>query len=106
MTTVVYKLHRLPVKYRIEYKIILITYQALNGLAPNYLRDLLQFYQPARSLQPSGDLRLMVPPTRLRSYGDRTFSVKVPSLWNSLPLQCHRCPHLRNCIYQMAFADV
>ena len=34
MTPVLYKLHWLPVKYRIEYKIILMTYRALNGLAP------------------------------------------------------------------------
>ena len=51
MTPVLYKLHWLPVKYRIEYKIILMTYRALNGLAPNCLQDLLQVYQPARSLR-------------------------------------------------------
>ena len=84
MTPVFYKLHWLPVKYRIEYKIILMTYRALNGLAPNYLQDLLQVYQPARSLRSSGDLKLVVLRTRLRSYGDRAFSVEAPSLWNSL----------------------
>ena len=62
-----------------------MTYRALNGLAPNYLQDLLQVYQPARSLRSSGDLKLVVPRTRLRSYGDSAFSVKAPSLWNSLP---------------------
>ena len=50
MTPVIYKLHWLPVKYRIEYTFILMTHRALNGLAPNYLQDLLQVYQPARSL--------------------------------------------------------
>ena len=86
MTPVLYKLHWLPVKYRIAYKIILMTYRALNGLAPNYLRDLLQVYQPASSLRSSGDLRLVVPPTRLRSSGDRALSVKASNLWNSLLL--------------------
>ena len=85
MTPVLYKLHWLPVKYRIEYKIILITYRALNGLAPNYLQDLLQVYQPARSLRSSGDLKLVVPRTRLRSYGDRAFSVKAPKFMEFTP---------------------
>ena len=49
MRPVFYKLHWLFVKYRIKYTIILMTYQALNGLAPNYLRELLQVYQTARA---------------------------------------------------------
>ena len=112
MTPVLYKLHWLPVKYRIEYKIILMTYRALNGLAPNYLQDLLQVYQPARSLRSSGDLKLVVPRTRLRYYGDRAFSVKVPSLWNSLPLHMRTMSSmstfkkvLKTHLFQMASAD-
>ena len=81
MPPVLYKLHWVPVKYRIEYTIILMNYQALNGLAPNYLQDLLQVYQPERSLRSSADLKLVVPRTCLRSYGDIEFSVKAPSLW-------------------------
>ena len=34
-------LHWLPIHLRIEYKIILLTFKALNGLAPQYIRDLL-----------------------------------------------------------------
>ncbi len=34
------KLHCLPVNQRIVYKILLITYKALNGLAPSYIRDM------------------------------------------------------------------
>ena len=113
MTPVLYKLHWLPVKYRIEYKIILMTYRALNGLAPNYLKDLLQVYQPARSLWSPGDLKLVVPRTHLRSYGDRAFPVKATSLWNSLPLHMRKNLSistfkkvLKTHLFQMAFADV
>ena len=56
--------------HSIEYEIIFMTYRALNGLAPNCLEDLLQVYQPARSLRSSEDIKLVVPRTRLRSYGD------------------------------------
>ncbi len=33
-------LHWLPIKHRIDFKILLITYKALNGLAPQYLSEL------------------------------------------------------------------
>ncbi len=37
-------LHRLPTKHRIDFKILIITYKALNGLAPQYLSELLSHY--------------------------------------------------------------
>ncbi len=36
------KLHWLPIRQRIEYKVLLLTIKALNNLAPMYLNDLLQ----------------------------------------------------------------
>ena len=42
-------LHWLPVKYRIEFKTLLLTYKALNGLAPPYLKELIEPYQPLRT---------------------------------------------------------
>ncbi len=48
-------LHWLPIKYRIDFKILLITYKALNGLNPQYLSELLSHYSPPRS-QNSGHL--------------------------------------------------
>ncbi len=44
-------LHWLPFKHRIDFKILLITYKALNGLAPQYLSELLLHYSPPRPLQ-------------------------------------------------------
>jgi hypothetical protein len=34
---VLYKLQWLPVKYRIDFKILLIAYKAINGLSPDYI---------------------------------------------------------------------
>lgn len=34
-------LHWLPVKFRVDFKILMLTYKALNGLAPQYLSELL-----------------------------------------------------------------
>ncbi len=36
---------------RIDFKILLITYKALNGLAPQYLSELLSHYSPPRPLR-------------------------------------------------------
>ena len=43
-------LHWLPIKFRIDYKILLLTYKALKGLAPVYLSELLIPYSPPRLL--------------------------------------------------------
>ncbi|KAK2863752.1 hypothetical protein Q7C36_002906 [Tachysurus vachellii] len=37
ITPILSSLHWLPVKFRIDYKLLLLTYKALNGLAPMYL---------------------------------------------------------------------
>ncbi len=37
ITPILQSLHWLPIKFRISYKILLLTYKTLNGLAPAYL---------------------------------------------------------------------
>ena len=41
ITPVLHELHWLPVKYRIHFKILLLTFKALNGMAPAYISDLI-----------------------------------------------------------------
>ena len=36
------KLHWLPIKFRVQFKILLLVYKCLNGLAPSYLMELLE----------------------------------------------------------------
>ena len=79
-------LHWLPVKYRIDFKILLRTYKACNGLAPSYLSELLVPYVPSRNLRSANKFRLVEPGSRLVSRGDRAFAVRAPKLWNALPL--------------------
>lgn len=80
------QLHWLPVKYRIDFKILLLTFKALHSLAPPYLTDLLHIYTPSRTLRSSLSLSLVLPRIRLKTMGARTFSHAAPRLWNSLPL--------------------
>ena len=78
-------LHWLPIKLRIEYKIILLTYKALNGLAPTYISELLHPVLHSRSLRSNSQNLLVLPKTHSVTYGDRRFSFAAPKLWNQLP---------------------
>ena len=93
ITPVLKNLHWLPVRQRIDYKIIFMVFKCLNGFAPEYLSDLIAPYVPARALR-SADHHLLKLPgkTRLKTYGDRCFEVVGPTLWNNLPLNL-RMPH-------------
>ena len=86
-TPILRSLQWLPVHYRIILKILLLTYKALNGLAPDYIKDLLK-YNDSRRTRRSLNNRLLDEPRRnLKAYGERAFSVSAPRLWNKLPLQ-------------------
>uniref|UniRef100_A0AAZ1WYF6 Fibrinogen C-terminal domain-containing protein n=1 Tax=Oreochromis aureus TaxID=47969 RepID=A0AAZ1WYF6_OREAU len=50
ITPISYCLHWLPIDFRIRFKILVLTYRALNGQAPDYLSKLLIKYTAARCL--------------------------------------------------------
>ena len=85
VTPLLKELHWLPVEQRIIFKILLLTFKALNNLCPSYVSDLLETYKPTRSLRSSSKNLLVVPRSQLKSYGDRAFSVCAPKLWNDIP---------------------
>ena len=85
ITPLLRDLHWLPVSFRIEFKIMLITYKVLHGGAPIYIQELLRLYTPSRNLRSSNRNLLVKPYFNLNSYGKRAFSVAAPELWNNLP---------------------
>ena len=87
-------LHWLPVSSRIDFKILLIVFKCLHDQAPNYLAELLMYYAPKRELRTRGYNILIVPRTKLKTYGDRAFSIAGPKLWNSLPDEIRCCQTL------------
>ena len=87
ITPVLKDLHWLPVSSRIKFKVLVLTWRALNGIGPSYIREMLCWYEPPRMLRSTTNSQLIVPRTRLSTYGDRAFSVVAPKLWNSLPVQ-------------------
>ena len=94
------KLHWLPISSRIKFKILLFVYKSLNNLAPKYLSSLISYYQPPSSLRSANQLLLKIPnineikPTP--SFGNRTFSLSGPTLWNGLPYNLRKCITLDN----------
>ena len=87
ITPILYELHWLPVKFRINFKLLLIIFKALYGMAPNYIADLLNIRKKGNySLRSNDSIMLEYPKEKsLRSFGDRSFSVAAMKLWNELP---------------------
>ena len=48
--------------------------------------ELLSYRTCSRTLRSTDQKLLAVPKSRLKTYGDRAFSVAAPKLWNELPL--------------------
>ena len=86
ISPVLKSLHWLTIDKRIQFKILLLTFKALNGSAPHYISELLHNYTPARALRSQSQLLLQVPRFNTQFYGKRAFSITAPTLWNSLPL--------------------
>ena len=83
-----YNLHWLPVKFRIDFKIMLLTYKAINGLAPFYLQELINLKEACKYKLRSDCDGLLLNPVKfktLTTLGDRSFAGSAPQLWNSLP---------------------
>ena len=95
ITPVLKELHWLPVRERIKYKTLLLTWKGLNNMAPSYITDLLSPYTPTRSLRSSDKFLLTVPRTK-SSIGDRAFSAVAPKLWNSLPADLRQSTSLHH----------
>ena len=85
ITPVLNNLHWLPIRKRIQFKILLLVYKCMCGIAPSYLKEALTEYVPSRTLRSTNKNLLCVPRTNTSTYGDRAFSACAPKLWNQLP---------------------
>ena len=97
ITPTLITLHWLPVKYRIDYKILVLTYKALKGFTPGYINDLLSEKNPDPDLpllRNNDIVYLTVPKMQSAHYGEHSFSYAAPHLWNSLPVKCKKASSL------------
>ncbi|XP_053111605.1 uncharacterized protein LOC128327198 [Hemicordylus capensis] len=84
---VLQQLHWLPICFLAKYKVLVITFKALNGLGPSYLRECFLLHDPHRTLKSSKKVCLQLPPVCLVETQRRAFSVAAPGLSNALPAE-------------------
>ena len=94
ITPALESLHWLPVQQRAVYKILLITFKALQGMAPVFISDLLVLHKPARVLRSSSKFQLRVVKSSTKFYGDRSYAYAAANLWNKLPPHIHDSPSM------------
>uniref|UniRef100_M3XLM6 Reverse transcriptase domain-containing protein n=1 Tax=Latimeria chalumnae TaxID=7897 RepID=M3XLM6_LATCH len=112
ITPVLHELHWLPIRWRITFKVLVLVFKSLNGLGPEYLRNLLTPYTPARPLRSLYGNLLTIP--RMRSkVGERSFSFSAATSWNALPFDIRSSPSLsmfksslKTHFFCLAFNDV
>ncbi len=80
--------HWLPIWERINYKVLLLTYKSLNGLAPHYLSDLIE-HRPECSTRRDNKNLLVNPQVWTFTFGGRIFKKVAPDLWNNIPDSLH-----------------
>ena len=81
------KLHWLPIKYRIKFKIICLVHKCIQNQAPEYLRNLLislPIHRVGLRSEIANTLNLTIPKVKRETFAMRAFSVKGLVLWNQL----------------------
>jgi len=92
------RLHLLPVKQRINFKIATTVFKLKHSGTPEYLSELLVNYQPSRTLRSSDKLLLheLGGPASKLVFSAKVFAFSGPKIWNSLKLECRSCDTLAN----------
>jgi len=73
---------------RVQFKLAVLMYRCLHGMAPLYVMDSctpMADVAGRQHLRSASQRKLIIPRYRLNSYGRRCFAVAGRSTWNSLP---------------------
>ena len=83
-----HELHWLPIRTRIQHKVLSLMYKSLKGMAPQYLQDLITLCPVARrGLRSDKSFQqLVVPFTKRKTLASRAFSSVAPRWWNWFPM--------------------
>ncbi len=85
VTELLWGLHWLPIRARIQYKVLLLAYKAVTSNSPPYLADMLTTksnIQPTRSAKKVNILD--IPRIGKNGHSDRAFAHAAPHLWNTM----------------------
>ena len=85
ITEVRKNLHWLPIKARIEHKLLTYVFQSKQDKSSKYLQALLKDKPKDRNLRSNNNNVLINPDINLTTYGNRAFRKSAPELWNPLP---------------------
>ena len=85
ITSQLIELHWLPIKQRIDNKVLMLLYKALHNQAPPDITNVIQVNVERRRLRSSCSIFLFEPRTCCVTFGDRAFSTYGPRIWNKLP---------------------
>ena len=86
ITSQLIELHWLPIKQRIDYKVLMLVYKALHNQTPSDITNMIQINVERRRLRSSCSTLLFEPRTYCVTFGDHTFSSYAPKIWNKLPV--------------------
>jgi hypothetical protein len=87
VTPLLRDLHWLRAPERIKFKLAVLVYRCIHGLAPTYLTDELNLVADVDTrpeLRSSSTTDLLVPRTNRSTIGDRAFPVAAAKVWNEL----------------------
>jgi len=96
-TPLLQDLHWLRVPQRIIFKLAVLAFRCLHGMAAPYLaRELRRVadMDSGRRLRSASTFELNIPPTRRVTVGNRAFGVAAACVWNSLPSDVTASPSL------------
>jgi len=97
ITDALLSLHWLRVRERVVYKVAMLTYKALNGLAPPYLSSAFTHVAEVpsrRRLRSASTNQLLVPSYRRSMIGWGAFPIAGARVWNDLPSDVTSAPSL------------
>ena len=80
ITSQLIELHWLPIKQRIDYKVLMLVYKALHNQAPSDITNMIQINVERRRLRSSCSTLLFEPRTYCVTFGDRTFASYAPKI--------------------------
>ena len=90
VTSYLIKLHFLPIKYRVLFKLSIIGYKIVNNIAPIYLLKSFNLYYPTTTqnlrIGCGRDMLMLVYKKSVHNQFNKTLS-KLTQVWNSLPYE-------------------
>ena len=99
-------LYWLPIRARIQYKILLLVYKVFTNGYPTYLADMMTSCNPVRSTRSSHKVNLLVVPhQKSNKYSEKAFAVVGPRLWNELLTDCNSVDTFKKKLKTMLFKN-